>query len=125
MSQLVAGRGRLILDTGGLFAWATGNDAVRAAILRAVREPLILVVPAVVIAQAIRGGARDAPINRVLKQVDQLAPATPALARQAGVLLGATATTDVVDALVVAEALRVLPASILTSDPNDIRRLLL
>jgi hypothetical protein len=48
---------------------------------------------------------------------------TPQLARQAGVLLGRTRTTDVVDAFVVAEALRILPTLILTSDPRDIRLL--
>jgi hypothetical protein len=82
-----------------------------------------VVVPTVVIAQVIRGGPRDALINQALKQVRQLTGVLPLLARQAGALMGATATTDVVDALVVAEALRFLPAVILTSDPGDIRRL--
>jgi hypothetical protein len=121
--QLRAARGRLILDAGGLIAWAAGQPAARAVIRHAARQKMTIVVPTVVIAQVIRGGPRDAPINQALKQVHQLASVTPLLARQAGVLLGATSTTDVVDALVVAEALRSLPAVILTSDPGDIRRL--
>lgn len=117
------GAGRLILDTGGLLAWAIGRQRAREAVLRAVRRGMPIVVPTVVIAQAIRGGPRDAPINQALKQIQHLPVMTPLLARQAGVLLGVTATTDVVDAVVVAEALRQLPATILTSDPDDIRRL--
>ena len=115
--------GRLILDTGGLLAWAHGDAFARAIVLEAGRHAALVVVPAVVIAQTIRGGPADAPINQALKRVGEFAPVTPLLARQAGVLLGATGTTDVVDALVVAEALRVLPTAILTSDPNDLRLL--
>jgi hypothetical protein len=120
----VAG-GRLVLDTGGLLAWAAGDVLARGIILYAARQRTPVVVPTVVIAQAIRGGPRDAPINQALKQVDQFTNVTPLLARQAGTLLGATATTDVVDALVAAEALRLLPTTILTSDPGDMRRLLM
>lgn len=115
--------GRLILDTGGLFAWATGDQRAREAILRAAQREMPIIVPSVVLAQALRGGPRDAPINRALKQIQFVPAATASLARQAGVLLGATGTTDVVDALVVAEALSRVPATILTSDPDDIRRL--
>ena len=82
-----------------------------------------MIVPAVVIAQAIRGGPSDAAINWALRRIGEQTIVTPALARQAGVLLGATATTNVVAALVVAEALQLLPATILTSDPRDIHRL--
>lgn len=116
-------RGRLILDTGGLLAWAYGDDFVRAAILEARQRSVLVVVPVVVVAQAIRGGPTDAAVNQALKQVGQFSPVTLSLARQAGALLASTATTDVVDALVAAEALRLLPSIILTSDPGDLRRL--
>jgi hypothetical protein len=115
--------GCLILDTGGLLSWAAGRQRAREAILRAAQQGRSIIVPSVVLAQALRGGQRDAPVNRVLKSVQFVPAATASLARQAGVLLGATGTTDVVDALVVAEALNQLPATILTSDPDDIRRL--
>ena len=116
-------RGRLILDTDSLHAWADGDDFVRAAILEARQRSVLVVVPVVVVAQAIRGGPTDAPVNQALKQVGQFSPVTLSLARQAGALLATTATTDVVDALVAAEALRLLPSIILTSDPGDVRRL--
>src|SRR5690349_6565846 len=112
--------GRLILDTGGVLAWASGDRFVRRVIERAARNALPIVVPLPVVTQLIRGGARDAPVNLVLKGIDDYGEMTPLLARQAGVLLGRIRMTDAVDALVVAEALRLLPALILTSDPRDI-----
>lgn len=115
--------GRLVLDTGGVLAWAHGDTFARALILQAAQRKILVVVPTIVIAQLIRGGPADAPVNHALKQVGEFSLVTPALARQAGVLLGATRTTDVVDAVVAAEALRALPAVILTSDPKDIRLL--
>ena len=119
-----APRGRLVLDTGGLLAWAYGDSDAREFLQEAVVRRVTIVVSAVVIAQAIRGGRGDAAINWALRRIGEQIPVTPALARQAGALLGATGTTDVVDAVVVAEALRVLPATILTSDPRDIHVLL-
>lgn len=115
--------GRLILDTGGLLAWSHGDARAREFVQEAVRRRIVVVVSAAVIAQAIRGGARDAPINWALRRIGEQLPVTPELARHAGALLGATGTTDVVDAIVVAEACRVLPATILTSDPRDIHPL--
>ena len=116
--------GRLLLDAGGLLAWAHGDPLARAVILEAVRREALVVVPIVVVAQVIRGGPTDAPVDQVLKRVGEFAAVTLSAARQAGALLAATGTTDVVDALVVVEALRLLPAAILTSDPGDLRLLL-
>jgi hypothetical protein len=47
------------------------------------------------------------------------------LARRACELLGASGTSDAVDALITAEALRGGPALILTSDPDDMHRLVI
>jgi hypothetical protein len=91
-----------------------------------------IVIPAVIIAQVIRGGPRDAPLNRLLNgiRIDDVAippadivPVGETLARLAGRLLGLTSTTDVVDAIVAAEAGRSLPATILTGDLADMQRL--
>jgi hypothetical protein len=125
MAQVIAlpPSGRVILDTGGVLAWASGDSVVRQIITLAVGNAIPVVVPIPVIAQLVRGGPRDAPVNLVLKSIRDHGAMTPLLARQAGVLLGRTSTTDVVDALVVAEALRLLPTLILTSDPRGIRLL--
>ena len=85
---------------------------------------MLVVVPVVVVVQVIRGSPSDAPVNQALKQAGEFAAVTLSAARQAGALLAVTGTTDVVDALVVVEALRLLPAAILTSDPGDLRLLL-
>jgi hypothetical protein len=115
---------RIVLDTGAVIALAHGEIRARYVATQAARLALPVIVPAVIIAQLIRGGPADAGINRALKIADELIPVTPLLARQASVLLGRTRTTDVVDALVAAEALRILPSMLLTSDPGDLRLLL-
>ena len=61
-------------------------------------------------------------MDRVLKAVDAFVETSLAVAMRAGVLLGRTSTTDAVDAIVVAEA-TMSPATILTSDPDDVGRL--
>ena len=57
---------RLILDSGASIALAAGNERARRFVQRAVRERILAVIPAVVIAETTRGGARDAPVNRVI-----------------------------------------------------------
>ena len=76
-----------------------------------------------VLAETLRGGPRDAPVNRVLKAVGA-APTTPATGRDAGQLLGRTDGSNTADALVAAEALAIPGSTILTSDPDDLRILL-
>lgn len=112
----------LILDTGAVLALVKNDRRVRALYAVARQESVEIVVPTAVVAQTIRGGARDASVNRLLKTV--FVPFVgERLARVAGQLLGASGLTDVADAEIVAEALRRRPATILTSDPGDLRRL--
>jgi len=80
-------------------------------------------VPVVVLAETLRGSARDAPVNRVLKSVDVLATAE-AVGRGAGRLLGRTSGENVTDALVAAEAVESAATTVLTSDPDDLAALL-
>lgn len=120
-----ATRGYMVLDSGALFALSVGDVEARAALLLAVRRGLTITIPTVVLAQVIRGGPQDAAVNRVLKEIGEFTVITTTLARQAGVLLRKTATIDVVDALVATIALQQLPALILTSDPGDLRTLVM
>jgi len=115
----------MVLDSGALFALSVGDVEARAALLLAVRRGLTITIPTVVLAQVIRGGPQDAAVNRVLKEIGEFTVITTTLARQAGVLLRKTATIDVVDALVATIALQQLPAVILTSDPGDLRTLVM
>jgi len=81
-----------------------------------------VIVPAVVVAQTIRGGRRDAAIYRLLHAV-RVSFVGVRLARVAGELLVMSGLSDAVDALVMAEALRNPPAVLLTGDPDDMTRL--
>jgi hypothetical protein len=111
----------VICDTAVLIA-ADRRDRRAAALARAVAESgAELVVTAGCIAQAWRDGARQVPLARFLAGCREL-PLDGAAARSAGVLLGVTATVDVIDASV---ALAATPGdTVLTGDPSDLANLL-
>ena len=77
-------------------------------------------MPVVVLAQAWRGGPQH-QISRVLKGCDIIAD-DERTGRAAGIACAASRTTDVVDAIVVATAVR-HQAPIVTSDPGDLTRI--
>jgi predicted nucleic acid-binding protein len=77
-------------------------------------------VQVAVLAQAWRGGPQH-QISRVLKGCDIL-PDDAATGRAAGVACAASGTADVVDAIVIATAVR-YQAAVVTSDPGDLTRL--
>ena len=115
--------GRVVLDSGGITALAEGNTTARAVVVRARREGRLVVIPAPVLTEVNTGSRDHAHIDRVVNQVDQMIETTPERAKEAGVLRARSGVLDVVDAIVVAEAVSVLPAVILTSDPDDIAAL--
>ena len=78
------------------------------------------IVPVVVLAQAWRGGPHH-QISKVLKACDIL-PDDERMGRAAGLACAASSTTDVVDAIVVATAVR-HQASVVTSDRGDLSRI--
>jgi predicted nucleic acid-binding protein len=114
---------RLILDSGAVISWSRGDARTRAILREALARRLELRVPVVVLAETLRGGARDAPVNRVLKAVGTAAT-VPDTGREAGRLLGRTGGGTTADALVAAEALAIPGSTIVTSDPDDLRALL-
>ncbi len=81
---------------------------------------IIPLVPAPVVAQVSRS-PKQAQLRRFLAGC-AIVPLDEADAHEAGRLLGLTKTKDVVDAVVVTTAVR-RKALILTSDPDDIERL--
>jgi predicted nucleic acid-binding protein len=81
---------------------------------------VVPLVPAPVIAQVSRS-ARQVQLRRFLAGC-VVVPLDETEAHEAGRLLGITKTSDVVDAVAVATAVR-QKATILTSDPDDIARL--
>lgn len=105
-------------DTGALLA-GERNDrrmwALHAGFLAADVSP---VVPAPVLAQAWRGGARQASLSRLLA-LCEIEPMSEPLARAVGVIAGRSSVSDVVDSAVVEGALR-RSDGVVTSDPGDI-----
>jgi hypothetical protein len=105
-------------DTGALLA-AERNDrrmwALHAGFLA---EEIIPTVPAPVLAQAWRGGAKQASLSRLLALCD-VEPMSEAQARAVGRLASQSRHHDVVDLTVVEGALRRRDA-IVTSDPDDL-----
>jgi predicted nucleic acid-binding protein len=114
---------RLILDSGAVIGWSRGDPRVRALLREALTRDIEVTVPVIVLAETLRGGARDAPVNRVLKAVGST-PTHPSTGRRAGTLLGRTGGRNTADALVAAEVAAVPGSAVLTSDPDDLGALL-
>jgi predicted nucleic acid-binding protein len=114
---------RLILDSGAVIALARGDARARAYLARAIALDATVEVPVVVVAETIRGGPRDAAVNRVLKAIGAVAAAREVHGRTAGALLADARSTATVDALVVAHAVAAGGAHVLTSDHDDLARL--
>ena len=114
---------RLVLDSGAIIALAR-NDARARSVLQAAWEAGAKVsVPVVVLAETVRGRPDDAPVNRIIKAIGDFIHVTQQDGRTAGHLLGDTKMSSTIDAIVVACTDRTGGGSILTGDPNDLRRL--
>lgn len=114
----------MILDSGAVIALARGDSRARSFLLQAVELGVPIEVPVVVIAETVRGGPRDANVNRVLNEIGTVPDAREMHGRIAGALLAAARSAATVDALVVAHAVAAAGgARILTGDREDLQRL--
>lgn len=111
----------LTLDTGALLALEHGDRRMRALLRRAVEHGIRCTIPAGVVAQAWRGGPRQARIARLLadptvdvRSLDELE------ARAVGLICGRSGHNDIVDVHVALVA-HELDATVVTSDGHDIR----
>lgn len=124
--RLAAAGGVLLLDSEGLSKMADGDERCRAFLETARVRRARVAVSAITLTEVLRGGPRDANVHRVLARIAVL-PVTPELGRQAGELLGATGLSGhrcAIDAVVAATAMELSrPVVILTSDPDDLNRL--
>jgi predicted nucleic acid-binding protein len=108
------------LDTGALIALESGSKRMAVLVEEALASRAELAIPAGVLAQAWRGGGRQARIARLLRASNtSVIPLDTKTALRVGALCAATGTTDIVDASVA------LCASdrrhpVITSDPGDI-----
>ena len=110
----------VVYDTGALLAAERNDPQLLVIHRRLLSQRLQPVVPAVVLAQAWRGGPQPR-MSLVLKGCT-IAPDSELVARAAGALCALSGTGDVVDAIVVITAGR-SGSTIITSDPDDIRHL--
>jgi hypothetical protein len=113
----------LCLDAGALIAFERHDRKVYLLLNEVQKLEGALVVPAGVVAQVWRDGRTQARLARLLALEELEVEVLDDLrARAAGQLCGATGTSDLVDASVVLTA-RVRRLPIVTSDPEDLRRL--
>lgn len=111
----------LIFDSGALIALERGDRRVAALLATAVKSGAEAVTSAACVAQVWRNPARQARLARALagfveRDLDR------AQARDCGVLLACSETSDIADAAV--SLLADDGDTIITSDPRDIERLL-
>ena len=110
----------LVLDAGALIAVDRGDRDVQRDIQDALRAGTPVRTNANVIAQVWRNGARQARLAKALRKIT-VEPVTAEDGYQAGELMGATRTKDVVDATVA--LLAKAGDCVYTSDLGDLRRL--
>jgi hypothetical protein len=113
----------LTLDAGALIAFDRNDRKLVGLLKRALELGHSFAVPAGVVGQAWRDGRRQARLARLLGSAEvTIEPLSDRRAREAGQLCGATKTSDVIDASVVLCG-KQRGHRIVTSDPNDLRRL--
>jgi hypothetical protein len=113
----------IVLDAGALIALDRGDKRMIALLHRALTQGRVFRVPAGVVGQAWRDGRIQATLARFLRSKEvEIIALDEQLARSCGELCGAADSSDIIDASVVILA-RERRDPIVTSDPNDLRRL--
>jgi len=111
------------LDAGGLIALQKNDRRVFLILERAMKEGGRVLVPATALAQVVRNPAKQVRLWRMIQRDEtEIVPLDGARAQEVGVLLSKTGTSDIADAHVVVCA-RKDGFAVITSDPNDLRRL--
>jgi predicted nucleic acid-binding protein len=122
----IAAGGTLVLDSEGLAKLAAGDARTRGYLDSARARGAGVAVSAITLTEILRGGPRNAAVYRVLSRIT-VVPVSPEIARRAGELLGQTGLSGhrcAIDAVVAATALGFQrPVVLLTSDPDDLNRL--
>jgi hypothetical protein len=113
----------ITLDTGALIALDRGDKHMIALLQQVLAQGCTFRVPSGVLGQAWRNGRVQPTLARFLRAEEvEIVPLDEQLARSCGELCGATNTSDIIDASVVILA-RARRDTIVTSDPDDLRRL--
>ena len=113
----------VVLDSGALIAFEKNDRKVRTLIELALAHGAPLWTTGGVVAQVWRDGSRQARLARLLgSDLVRVQPLDREEAQATGAICGETGSKDIVDASVVLLA-RKHAAAIVTSDPDDLRRL--
>jgi hypothetical protein len=113
----------LTLDAGGLIALARSDRRIAVLLARAAETAARITVPASALAQVVRRPERQVRLARLIRQpTTDVVPLDRVDATHVGRLLAASGSADVVDAHVVICARRA-GQRVVTSDPDDLRRL--
>jgi hypothetical protein len=113
----------IVLDAGALIALARGDKRMIALLQRALAQGRAFRVPARVVGQAWRDGRLQVTLARFLRSEEvEIVPLDEHLARACGELCSAANLADAIEASVVILA-RERRDPIVTSNPNDLRRL--
>lgn len=113
----------VVFDAGGLIALERRHRPTLALVEVILRARGAVHVSAGVLAQVWRGGPRQHAIGALLRtEFARVHPLDRVVALRIGALLARSGTSDVVDAHVALLG-RALGAKVLTSDPDDLRRL--
>jgi predicted nucleic acid-binding protein len=111
----------ITFDTGALIAIEHRSRRMQALLDEIDRRQWQVAVPAGVVAQAWRGGSRQARIAALLSDVrTEVVPLDDPAARAVGLLCGRSGHADVVD-VSVAICARQHNLRVVTSDPDDLR----
>ena len=113
----------VVLDAGALIAFEHNDRKVRALIELAVKNDVPLHTSAGVVGQVWRNGSRQVRLARLIASgIIHVQPLDLEEAQAAGVLCGKSKTRDVIDASVALLGRR-HSARVVTSDPDDLRRI--
>lgn len=107
-------------DTGALVAAERNDRAMWALHAAFLAEEILPTVPAPVLAEAWRGGGRQASLSRLLA-LCEVEPMSEEQARAVGVLAGKSSHADVVDVTVVEGAARRRDAVVTSNDDHILR----
>ena len=113
----------LTLDAGALIAFERNDGRVRCLLQEANTHGIAVHIPAGVIAQVWRGGARQARVARLVRSMDVSVNALDLEEAMAvGVVAGRSGVPDIVDGSVVLVARRT-GSIVVTSDPDDLAQI--
>lgn len=111
----------LVLDSGALSMFAADDVRLLAVLDVAQQQGAVLLVPTVCLVESLTGTARDARLHQRLRATRSLV-LDESIARDAARRRAAVDGDDAADPVVVATAARA-GASVLTTDPDDLRSL--